>query len=173
MAARLKLTADRRRHRCLVLAGFESPTDTEMTTTEALAELDRMAAQIIHPADNVFRKIAAAIREGKEDGVGRIAAERLRQISNEGWTPEHDAEHIHGELAVAGVCYANEAILWNYAHADGDYPDEWPFEEAAWKPAENDPIRNLVKAGALIAAEIDRLLGENSQLSSPETQVSE
>ncbi len=30
MAARLNLTADRRRHRCLVLAGLNSPTDTEM-----------------------------------------------------------------------------------------------------------------------------------------------
>jgi len=33
---------------------------------------------------------------------------------------------------------------------------EWPFSSEWWKPAQ-DPIRNLVKAGALIAAEIDHL----------------
>jgi hypothetical protein len=32
----------------------------------------------------------------------------------------------------------------------------WPWDEKWWKPSTN-PIRNLVKAGALIAAEIDRL----------------
>lgn len=32
----------------------------------------------------------------------------------------------------------------------------WPFDASWWKPS-NDPIRNLIKAGALIAAEIDRL----------------
>jgi hypothetical protein len=32
----------------------------------------------------------------------------------------------------------------------------WPWDQDWWKPSP-DPIRNLVKAGALIAAEIDRL----------------
>lgn len=35
-------------------------------------------------------------------------------------------------------------------------PDAWPWDPSWWKPSP-DPIRNLVKAGALIAAEIDRL----------------
>lgn len=35
--------------------------------------------------------------------------------------------------------------------------NEWPWDEASWKP-DNDPVRTLVKAGALIAAEIDREL---------------
>jgi hypothetical protein len=33
---------------------------------------------------------------------------------------------------------------------------DWPWDASWWKPS-NDPVRNLVKAGALIAAEIDRL----------------
>lgn len=41
-------------------------------------------------------------------------------------------------------------------------PDGWPFGQDWWKPS-NDPIRNLVKAGALIAAEIDRLHRINKQ----------
>lgn len=35
----------------------------------------------------------------------------------------------------------------------------WPWATDWWKPSD-DPITNLVRAGALIAAEIDRLLRE-------------
>ena len=34
-------------------------------------------------------------------------------------------------------------------------PDDWPWSDKWWKP--KDKIRDLVRAGALIAAEIDRL----------------
>lgn len=37
-----------------------------------------------------------------------VIAERQRQQSAEGWTPEHDDEHCNGELAMAAVCYINE-----------------------------------------------------------------
>lgn len=36
-------------------------------------------------------------------------------------------------------------------------PHDWPFDPPSWKPGA-DRIRELVKAGALIAAEIDRLM---------------
>lgn len=83
-----------------------------------------------------------------------IAAERHRQIESEGWKPEHDDEHGLGELAGAAAAYAM---------AD-DFPNKaaelWPWEIGAdgknwWKPS--DRRRNLVKAGALIVAEIERL----------------
>jgi hypothetical protein len=41
-------------------------------------------------------------------------------------------------------------------HADG-MPWLWPFAPERWKPSPSNRIRELVKAGALIAAEIDRL----------------
>lgn len=40
-------------------------------------------------------------------------------------------------------------------------PDEWPWDPSWWKPSP-DVVSNLVKAGALIAAEIDRLLASPS-----------
>ena len=82
-------------------------------------------------------------------GLELIAAERQRQIDVEGWTPEHDAEHSNGELIQAAACYA--------LSADGfrGVPTLWPFARQWWKPS--NPIRDLAKAGALIAAEIDRL----------------
>lgn len=95
------------------------------------------------------------------NGVELIAAERQRQIDQEGWTPEHDDGHLKGELAAAAVCYADEAFVQSYEpwsrREDAIAPCGWPFDTLDfWKPSD-DPIRNLVKAGALIAAEIDRL----------------
>ena len=81
-----------------------------------------------------------------------IAAERQRQISAEGWTPEHDDEHDDGELAMAAACYAEASVFGN---AMEQCPSSWPWSPEWWKPS--DPRRNLVKAGALIVAEIERL----------------
>lgn len=41
-----------------------------------------------------------------------------------------------------------------------DCPAEWPWDEMLWKPTPDDRIRELAKAGALIATEIDRLLAD-------------
>lgn len=89
-------------------------------------------------------------------GIERIAAERARQISVEGWTPENDDQYRTGELIDAGLSYAYGAI--NVTHpALEAVPKEWPWDPQWWKPSE-DPVRNLEKAGALFAAEIDRIL---------------
>ncbi len=82
-------------------------------------------------------------------GIELIAAERQRQVTAEGWTAEHDDQHNGGEMAFAAMCYADPDGL--------SEPDiYWPWEAEWWKPS-GDRVRNLVKAGALIAAEIDRL----------------
>lgn len=87
-------------------------------------------------------------------GVELIAAERQRQISVEGYTSDHDAEHVSGELLIAAVCYLRIRCpnLW----VKQTTSPEWPFELEAWKPTV-DQVGNLIKAGALIAAEIDRI----------------
>ena len=89
-----------------------------------------------------------------------IAEERLRQVSQEGWSPEHDDKHVRGDLAFAAVGYAQLAgKIANVGVQNVEMASKpwcWPWAEKWWKPSE-DPVRNLVKAGALIAAEIDRL----------------
>ncbi len=85
------------------------------------------------------------------NGAQLIATERRRQIKVEGWTARHDDGHAYGELALAAQCYAESEL-----RKGGDPERAWPWNLEWWKPS-NDPIRNLVKAGALIAAEIDRL----------------
>ncbi len=89
-------------------------------------------------------------------GIELIAAERQRQIEQEGWTEQHDDEHKHGELSDAAVCYATQA-RW-FSLGKQVCPPYWPvtWDKYYWKPSGNR-IRDLIKAGALIAAEIDRL----------------
>ncbi|WP_199556839.1 ead/Ea22-like family protein [Enterobacter kobei] len=81
-----------------------------------------------------------------------VVAERQRQKTIEGWTPEHDDEHCNGELAMAAICYINETGTVN---RNGGKPWGWPWDASWWKP--NARRRNLVKAGALILAEIERI----------------
>lgn len=111
-----------------------------------------------------------------------VLDERRRQIEAEGWTAEHDDSHSNGELAAAASCYAypNASVRklvssrWDAGRSLDDddipvgrtnVPANWPdWDGDWWKPS--DRRRNLVKAGALILAEIERLdrsaLGRNA-----------
>lgn len=87
------------------------------------------------------------------EAIEMIVAERRRQIDREGWTHEHDDEHAHRELAEAAAVYA----AWAGDEHVGDPPVGWPWDRDSYKPTPGNPIRDLVKAGALIVAEIERL----------------
>ncbi|HSH23959.1 MAG TPA: hypothetical protein VLA13_00260 [Massilibacterium sp.] len=87
-------------------------------------------------------------------GIELIKEERLRQISEEGWTPEHDDKHAFEEMAIAASCYATPEILKDYKQG---VPKNWPWDKEWYKPTPENRVRELTKAGALIAAEIDRL----------------
>lgn len=84
-----------------------------------------------------------------------VLAERQRQIEVEGWTPEHDDEHSKGELARAAAAYADPRIRARKPGMGCYVPISWPWSPEWWKPSDS-PRRNLVKAGALILAEIER-----------------
>ncbi|MEF2271298.1 hypothetical protein [Pseudomonas aeruginosa] len=85
-----------------------------------------------------------------------VQAKRRRQIEAEGWTPEHDDAHSHGEMARAAACYA---LAGSSAPNDGTaallVSLAWPWDEQWWKPT--SARRDLVKACALGLAEIERL----------------
>jgi hypothetical protein len=99
-------------------------------------------------------------------------AERMRQVCDEGYTAEHDAGAtcMGGQLAMAAACYAAPQPLYReFRHETGtQFTDPWPWalktdkrpreENLALKPqTKAERIRLLVKAGALVCAEIDRL----------------
>jgi len=97
-------------------------------------------------------------------GIEIISAERKRQIEIEGWTPQHDDRYYSSNenLALAAVSYTLPPRL-RYDPRGSDMPTGyngkilWPWESKWWKPTPDDRIRELAKAGALIAAQIDVL----------------
>lgn len=119
--------------------------------------------------DNVERSAGAT-------GGMLISLERLRQIDKEGYTAAHDDMHIGGELVLAALCYASPLRLYVKTETAGSvqFEDVWP--KWSKRPAQADAsgsehwtrqplydscdwgvMRRLEKAGALIAAELDRL----------------
>lgn len=101
------------------------------------------------------RSSAPEAREAGSVAVADIAAERQRQIDAEGWTPEHDDEHGPGELALAAAAYAEASTLYENPPEYDRPPQTWPFERAWFKP--QGARRDLVRAGALIVADIERI----------------
>lgn len=81
-------------------------------------------------------------------GADLIAAERKRQIEI-GYSASHDHQHLESEFMRAAMAYLYAAMGRNE-----DARDAWCWDESCFKP--KDIARNLVKAGALIAAAIDR-----------------
>lgn len=84
------------------------------------------------------------------NGVEMILAERIKQVKGKGYDAENDDWWELGQLAVAGSYYA--APTWK-----GKEPIIAGWGDFVAKKGEHDRIRQLTIAGALIAAEIDRL----------------
>jgi hypothetical protein len=122
----------------------------------------------------------AAVREALREPSGvieEIAAERRRQVEVEGWTPEHDDTHRFGEMAAAAASYAWFSTFSSDARAEMEFGPKrgfinllwwmWPrsWSDRWWKP--KDRRRDLIRAAALIVAEIERLDRAASPLADP------
>ena len=117
----------------------------------------------------VLHELKRLKADGSSRGSTDVLAERRRQITAEGWTPERDDTHAAGELAAAAACYATNASVASRFVANGSVPASridaavgrceappgWPWSSRWWKP--KDRRRDLVRAAALIIAEIERL----------------
>ena len=119
------------------------------------------------------------------DGVSLIRAERFRQIEEEGWTAEHDDMSFHdGELQRAAAAYVLFGMkiyripIGLARNMQGMISVIWPWDKIRFKPVSSIPsvekygvgatVRTLVKAGALIAAEIDQQLRRRPQVNEAE-----
>jgi len=83
-------------------------------------------------------------------GLELIAAEQQRVVEIEGYGPSHNAQHTNNQLPKAAIAYlflaTGDEIRAGYS---------WPWDGSYFRP-KDAPLRALVKAGALIASEIDR-----------------
>lgn len=86
-------------------------------------------------------------RTGLTKGARDVLDERRRQIEDEEFTAEHDDQWEFGELRRAALCYLKCTTR--------RIPSKWPWDKKWWKP--ESIRRNLIKAAALIIAEIDRV----------------
>lgn len=106
--------------------------------------------------------------------IEMIAAERRRQVEEEGFDVSHDDAHDEGELAAAAACFAAPTLIYGRREHDGSvefynmFPDGWgrrwdkrrdpggALEEPQYF---GDPrrLRLLTIAGALIVAEMERI----------------
>lgn len=108
---------------------------------------------------NQMRRLARETEEAEEAemivfvsvGAEMIDSERTRQFEKEGYSGSDDDDYTSGQLVKAAHCYL---MLSSTRGA----PLLWPWIAEAWKPTPDNRIRELVKVGALVAAEIDRLL---------------
>ena len=101
---------------------------------------------------------AAAKREalavvGVENAADSVLAERRRQIEAEGYSPDHDDDHTAGELAQAAADLCVDGTDFRVVDPDGDEMLGWGLTEAH----RSDRRRQLVIAGALVLAEIERI----------------
>lgn len=103
---------------------------------------------------------------GQSLAVNAVLAERRRQVEAAGYSLAHDDEHDAGELTRAATNYAAQAALCMAAgqtHACPEtspplqrmFPLSFPWGRGDWKPGR--VRRMLVKATALLIAEIERL----------------
>lgn len=108
----------------------------------------------------------------RESGAELIAAERRRQIEVEGYTAEHDAQHRPGEFTHAAGAYLYSALQqidplcgWTREMVEEIALDrgllQWPWDAPGYRP--KGPLSDLVRAGALIAAEIDRRKADDDE----------
>ena len=82
--------------------------------------------------------------------IEEVTAERERQKSVEGWSEAHDDEHRDSEIADAAACYAHGSSMLFDRHGKSVWPDGWKFKDKTDR-------RNLIRAAALLVAEIERL----------------
>ncbi|EOX8377618.1 hypothetical protein [Salmonella enterica] len=123
-------------------AGLDAMTPEERAKYDA--NIEAFKAMLPQP---VPAASSESVSQSLTDALRDVIAERQRQVSVKGWTPEHDDTYTCGELSGAAISYIEpmEAVFY--------WPAEW--HDDSFKPS--NERRNLVKATALLLAEIERL----------------
>ena len=82
-------------------------------------------------------------------GIELIEKERNKQIEKYGYTPEHDSAYKNKELMFGALAYLTAALYGSFVGVE-----EWPWDVEYFHST--SPNEDLAKAGAFIAAELER-----------------
>lgn len=88
-------------------------------------------------------------------GLEQISEERIKQISKYGYTLYHDSGYKNKELLYGALAYLKTAIGSEETLIESWPMEDWPFDIKYFH--DEGYVENLKKAGAFIAAELDRL----------------
>ena len=133
-----------------------------MEKEDAIKKLSSLQISLPAAASEI-QEIIGLLREARFDGesgqsygVSLVGKERQRQITEEGYSFEHDDQEDSHQLSDAAAVYAC------HASARHSLLHLWPWAKEYFKPDKDNTIdgriRELSKAGALVCAEIDRLV---------------
>lgn len=117
------------------------------------SEIEKQGEQQLTEPRTCQCNVGTALTE--TEGIRRITKERNRQIEEEGYNEEHDSYLSVDSFIACAISYAmcelhkQEAEKW------------WTWDRNYFKP--KDRLRNLERAGALIAAAIDKIVKEESE----------
>ncbi|EBI1834874.1 hypothetical protein OD214_000676 [Salmonella enterica] len=113
-----------------------------------------LSAELI--ADEIFNNKENTLQVSA--ALADIIAERQRQITGEGFTPEQDDKYDREELVSAAISYIRLATIWKDKDPDSyrksSAPMSWPWSPEWWKPT--NPRRDMIKGIALLIAALER-----------------
>lgn len=110
-------------------------------------ELGRRLYQYSMEPGEAEQRIAELESRTGTKAISDVIAERQRQQTVKGFSTEQDDTYVGFQLSAAAICYIEPMEAENY------WPADW--YDDSFKPT--DTRRNLIKAAALIIAEIERL----------------
>lgn len=120
---------------------------TNGTLRRSSAEWERKAISNFEECSRMSQRITELESRTGTKAINDVIAERQRQQTVKGFSTEQDDTYVGFQLSAAAICYVEPMEAENY------WPADW--YDDSFKPT--DTRRNLIKAAALIIAEIERM----------------
>lgn len=128
---------------------MSTKTGVELIAEERKRQIEVEGWTIEHDAEHKMFEMSAAAA----CYVARNVSKELERINHTNQSPLAEFKiYDFGEVGLM----VNDGDRGDRRLRKAGWRNGWPWDYKWWKPSD-DPIKNLVKAGALIAAEIDRL----------------
>lgn len=129
-------------------------------------DLNQASALFTKQTDYMESRAIILAALGRHPSLLLCLRERRRQVEFYGVTEEADRLRQNGmQLSKGALCFIKQALLMQ-SHGGGAAPgrpfQEWPWAAETWNPPHTKE-EALVKAMALLGAELDRIMANRAQ----------